>query len=56
MEFGSPLLEGSRKIMLLGSGELGKEIAIEAQRMGLEVIAVDRYDMAPAMHVPIGNT
>ncbi len=51
MEIGSPLLEGSRKIMLLGSGELGKEVAIEAQRMGVEVIAVDRYDMAPAMHV-----
>lgn len=57
MEFGPPLLEGSRKIMLLGSGELGKEMAIEAQRMGVEVIAVDRYDMAPpAMHVPIGGT
>ncbi|MBP1357397.1 MAG: ATP-grasp domain-containing protein, partial [Sulfolobus sp.] len=37
--------------MLLGSGELGKEIAIEAQRLGLEVIAVDRYDNAPAMQV-----
>ncbi|MCY0883076.1 MAG: formate-dependent phosphoribosylglycinamide formyltransferase [Acidianus infernus] len=51
MEIGTPLLEGSKKLMLLGSGELGKEIAIEAQRMGIEVIAVDRYDMAPAMHV-----
>ncbi|WP_243676159.1 ATP-grasp domain-containing protein [Vulcanisaeta distributa] len=51
MEIGSPLLVGSKKIMLLGSGELGKEMAIEAQRMGVEVIAVDRYDMAPAMHV-----
>lgn len=52
MELGPPLLEDSRKIMLLGSGELGgKEMAIEAQRMGVEVIAVDRYDMAPAMHV-----
>ncbi|BDC18418.1 formate-dependent phosphoribosylglycinamide formyltransferase [Acidianus sp. HS-5] len=51
MEIGTPLLEGSKKLMLLGSGELGKEIAIEAQRMGVEVIAVDRYDMAPAMHV-----
>uniref|UniRef100_A0A1A9UK95 ATP-grasp domain-containing protein n=1 Tax=Glossina austeni TaxID=7395 RepID=A0A1A9UK95_GLOAU len=37
--------------MLLGSGELGKEIAIECQRMGIEVIAVDRYANAPAMHV-----
>ncbi|ADY02142.1 ATP-dependent carboxylate-amine ligase domain protein ATP-grasp [Vulcanisaeta moutnovskia 768-28] len=51
MSFGPPLLEDSRKIMLLGSGELGKEMAIEAQRMGVEVIAVDRYDMAPAIHV-----
>ncbi len=37
--------------MLLGSGELGKEVAIEAQRLGLEVIAVDRYQNAPAHHV-----
>jgi phosphoribosylglycinamide formyltransferase 2 len=37
--------------MLLGSGELGKEVAIEAQRLGVEIIAVDRYDWAPAMHV-----
>jgi phosphoribosylglycinamide formyltransferase 2 len=37
--------------MLLGSGELGKEVAIECQRLGIEVIAVDRYDNAPAMHV-----
>lgn len=39
------------KLMLLGSGELGKEVAIEAQRLGVEVIAVDRYAGAPAMHV-----
>jgi phosphoribosylglycinamide formyltransferase 2 len=39
------------KIMLLGSGELGKEFAISAQRLGLTVIAVDRYPGAPAMHV-----
>ncbi|ARM74930.1 formate-dependent phosphoribosylglycinamide formyltransferase [Acidianus manzaensis] len=51
MEIGTPLLGDAKKILLLGSGELGKEMAIEAQRMGLEVIAVDRYDMAPAMHV-----
>ncbi len=37
--------------MLLGSGELGKEVAIEAQRLGLEVVAVDRYQNAPAHHV-----
>jgi len=39
------------KIMLLGSGELGKEVIIEAARLGLETIAVDRYPNAPAMHV-----
>jgi len=48
MEFTSPLKSNSIKIMLLGSGELGKEVAIEAQRLGLEVIAVDRYENAPA--------
>ncbi len=50
-EVGTPLLRDSVKIVLLGSGELGKEVAIEAQRLGVEVVAVDRYDMAPAMHV-----
>jgi phosphoribosylglycinamide formyltransferase 2 len=39
------------RIMLLGAGELGKEVAIEAQRLGCHVTAVDRYDNAPAMHV-----
>jgi len=39
------------KILLLGAGELGKEVAIEAQRLGCEVVAVDRYPGAPAMHV-----
>lgn len=39
------------KLMLLGSGELGKEVIIEAQRLGVETIAVDRYEGAPAMHV-----
>ncbi|MCS7098979.1 MAG: hypothetical protein RMH84_04215, partial [Sulfolobales archaeon] len=47
----SPMFEDSVKILLLGSGELGKEVAIEAQRLGVEVVAVDRYDWAPAMHV-----
>ncbi len=47
----SPMFEGSVKVLLLGSGELGKEVAIEAQRLGAEVVAVDRYDWAPAMHV-----
>ena len=40
-----------KKIMLLGSGELGKEVIISAQRLGCEVIAVDRYINAPGMHV-----
>ncbi|HFS82706.1 MAG TPA: formate-dependent phosphoribosylglycinamide formyltransferase [Epsilonproteobacteria bacterium] len=48
MTFTSPLHHNSIKIMLLGSGELGKEVAIEAQRLGIEVIAVDKYPHAPA--------
>ena len=48
MTFTSPLQQDAIKIMLLGSGELGKEVAIEAQRLGIEVIAVDKYDNAPA--------
>ena len=41
----------TKKLMLLGSGELGKEVVIEAQRLGAETVAVDRYEGAPAMHV-----
>ncbi len=48
---GTPLSSTAKKILLLGSGELGKEVAIEAQRFGVEVIAVDRYASAPAMQV-----
>src|SRR5512138_3412226 len=48
---GTPLKTGATKLMLLGSGELGKEVVIEAQRLGVEVIAVDRYPDAPAMQV-----
>ena len=48
---GTPLSDSSTRLMLLGSGELGKEVAIEAQRLGVEVIAVDRYANAPAMQV-----
>jgi phosphoribosylglycinamide formyltransferase 2 len=51
MLIGTPLSKKSVKLMLLGSGELGKEVAIEAQRLGIEVIAVDRYPNAPAMQV-----
>src|SRR5512138_1929249 len=48
---GTPLKKSATKLLLLGSGELGKEVAIEAQRLGVEVIAVDRYPDAPAMQV-----
>ncbi|NGZ74319.1 formate-dependent phosphoribosylglycinamide formyltransferase [Saccharibacillus alkalitolerans] len=49
--WGAPLSADAKKIMLLGSGELGKEVVIEAQRLGVECIAVDRYEGAPAMQV-----
>lgn len=48
---GTALCPSATRLMLLGSGELGKELAIEAQRLGVEVIAVDRYADAPAMQV-----
>jgi phosphoribosylglycinamide formyltransferase 2 len=48
---GTPLSASGTRIVLLGSGELGKEVAIELQRFGCEVIAVDRYANAPAMQV-----
>jgi len=48
MTFTTPLQKDAIKIMLLGSGELGKEVAIEAQRLGVEVVAVDKYENAPA--------
>ena len=48
---GTPLSPSGTRIMLLGSGELGKEVALELQRYGCEVIAVDRYANAPAMQV-----
>jgi phosphoribosylglycinamide formyltransferase 2 len=51
MRLGTPLSPTAVKVMLLGSGELGKEVAIELQRLGCEVIAVDRYLDAPAMQV-----
>ncbi|WP_086984397.1 formate-dependent phosphoribosylglycinamide formyltransferase [Vibrio aphrogenes] len=49
--FGTATAASATKVMLLGSGELGKEVAIECQRLGLEVIALDRYENAPAMQV-----
>ena len=48
---GTPLSPSGTRVMLLGSGELGKEVGIELQRFGCEVIAVDRYPNAPAMQV-----
>lgn len=48
---GTPLSVSATRLLLLGAGELGKEVAIEAQRLGIEVIAVDRYRHAPAMQV-----
>ncbi|MDY0322239.1 MAG: phosphoribosylglycinamide formyltransferase 2, partial [Arcobacteraceae bacterium] len=48
MKFPAPLKSNSSKILLLGSGELGKEVIIEAQRLGIETVAVDSYVNAPA--------
>ncbi|AIU67030.1 formate-dependent phosphoribosylglycinamide formyltransferase [Vibrio coralliilyticus] len=49
--FGTATRKNATRVLLLGSGELGKEVAIECQRLGLEVIACDRYENAPAMQV-----
>ncbi len=49
--FGTATRDNATRVLLLGSGELGKEVAIECQRLGLEVIACDRYPDAPAMQV-----
>jgi phosphoribosylglycinamide formyltransferase 2 len=51
MRLGTPLSPAAVKVMLLGSGELGKEVIIELQRLGVETIAVDRYPNAPAHQV-----
>ncbi len=51
LTIGTPLTPSAIKVMLLGAGELGKEVVIEFQRYGVEVIAVDRYPNAPAMQV-----
>jgi len=51
MKLGTPLTPGATRVMLLGSGELGKEVVIELQRLGVETIAVDRYAHAPASQV-----
>lgn len=51
MQIGTPLSPAATRVMLLGSGELGKEVIIELQRLGVEVIAVDRYPNAPGHQV-----
>ena len=51
MKIGTPLSTSAKRVMLLGSGELGKEVIIALQRFGVEVIAVDRYDNAPGHQV-----
>ena len=51
MKIGTPLSASAKRVMLLGSGELGKEVIIALQRFGVEVIAVDRYDNAPGHQV-----
>ena len=51
VNIGTPLSIGAKKVLLCGAGELGKEVTIELQRFGVEVIAVDRYENAPAMQV-----
>ncbi|MEN8720743.1 MAG: formate-dependent phosphoribosylglycinamide formyltransferase [Oceanococcaceae bacterium] len=51
LTFGTPLTPTATKVLFLGAGELGKEVIIELQRLGVEVIAVDRYPHAPGMQV-----
>ncbi|MCL6711694.1 formate-dependent phosphoribosylglycinamide formyltransferase [Pseudomonas sp. R2.Fl] len=51
VDLGTPLSPHATRVLLLGSGELGKEVALELQRLGVEVIAADRYADAPAMQV-----
>src|ERR1700685_3264144 len=51
MKLGPPLSPAAVKVMLLGAGELGKEVIIELQRLGVETVAVDRYANAPAAQV-----
>ena len=48
---GTPLSRAATRVMLLGSGELGKEVLIALQRLGVETIAVDRYENAPGQQV-----
>ena len=48
---GTPLSPSATRVLFCGGGELGKEVVIELQRLGVEVIVADRYDNAPAMQV-----
>ena len=50
-KIGTTFTKYGKKALLCGSGELGKEVAIELQRFGVQVVAVDKYENAPAMHV-----
>ena len=51
IEIGTPLSDTATRVLLCGGGELGKEVVIELQRLGVEVIVIDRYENAPAMQV-----
>ena len=51
MDIGTPLSTSSTRVILLGAGELGKEVIISFQRLGVEVVAVDRYQNAPGHQV-----
>ena len=55
MKIGTPQTKVATRAMLLGSGELGKEVVLELQRYGVETIACDRYENAPAMQVAHRN-
>ena len=50
-KIGTTFTKYGKTALLCGSGELGKEVAIELQRFGVQVVAVDKYENAPAMHV-----
>ena len=51
IQWGTPYQAKAKRLLLLGSGELGREVALEAMRLGIEVIAVDAYAHAPAMQI-----
>ena len=51
VSIGTPFSSTATRVLFCGSGELGKEVVIELQRLGVEVIACDRYENAPAMQV-----